>query len=466
METIYVEDSATQLANKVNANFGKTVISAGDSAADAVSAQNAAFAGTAGAMVLSASDTATDFVAALNENFSLYDNTDVDGAITMLHVSDTHGYTTMFDEAISEMGKENSDVGLLIVTGDLTQYRTSIYTDDTITALTTLKNMGDKLLMCPGNHDTYENHHYNYGGAMNQVCETAWLKEWMGNRVNWGDPGNVGGYWYKDIAQGRKTLRIISLDQYEIGSYTYNDYIFATVYSQKQINWLINLLANTPSNYYIVIMMHEPAVQSPAGSGTDMAATGMAASNLFTSELLATFGNTRKETYLNLLPRIIRAYMYKESISFTYGNYNNKGGHGLLTVSADFTNVTPATFLFYIGGHQHEDICGYIPYTEWADQLMLFVTAGDSKVWNSTQDDLLWNFSIGSWPYTADQYAEGEDSFRINKLTIDFDRETVTVERIGNKTTALFDNTNGAARPHGGRVRDQITFPFKKGGLS
>jgi hypothetical protein len=213
--------------------------------------------------------------------------------------------------------------------------------------------------------------------------------------------------------------------------------------------------------------MHEPPVQSPKGSAADPAAVSMAASNLFASELLTNFANRRNEDYLNLLPQIMRAYMHQENLSFSYENYANRGGHGTLTVAKDFRNHTPATFLCYIGGHRHEDICGYIPYTQWSDQLMLFVTAGDARVIYSTEDDLLWNFSGDS----GSKYASDEPNYRINDITIDFTRQRITLKRIGKKTTALYNTTADlqsnppVERPHGGRVRDQITFPFKKGGV-
>jgi hypothetical protein len=71
---------------------------------------------------------------------------------------------------------------------------------------------------------------------------------------------------------------------------------------------------------------------------------------------------------------------------------------------------------------------------------------------------LLWNFTS----YSGERYAQDEPSYRINEVTIDFTRQRIKLKRIGNKTTALYNRTGGAVRPHGGRVRDEMSFPFKK----
>jgi len=402
-----------------------------------------------------------EFVNAVNDNFvSAAAGAEYSG-LKLLHTSDTHGTVSSLNEAVSRMRASGNDVDFLVVSGDLTPYYTSGFTAATESAIS---SVGDRLLMCAGNHDIYDNSHAGFGNsAKDQVSETAWMKARMGNTVTWGDGDSVGSYWHKDIVKDGHTLRIISIDQYCTGSTVYTGAErHSTVYSQSEVDWFLDLLYNTPSDYFIAILMHEPPVQSPAGSDSDAAAVGMAGENLFTTDCLLAFGNRRNETDLNLLPRIMRAYLHQERVSFNYNNYANRGGHGTLTIEKDFRNHTPATFLFYIGGHIHADMCGYIPYTQWADQLMLFVAAGDSSVNYVTYDDLLWNFSAGH--YSGERYAQDEPSYRLNEVTIDFDRRRIKIERFGNMTTAPKDSTSGQDRPHGIRVRDKITFPFKKGG--
>lgn len=471
MELVTQSHSMSEALGVINANLqelGSSVTVSNTDAATVCAALNDVFDGYDDMIQLTSSMSGSEFAAAVNGNFA----TAAGGEairIKLLHVSDTHGETAMFDAMLDVMGQEDSDIDFAVITGDMTKYVAEVYTDATKTAINGFKSLGDKLLMCPGNHDIYDNHHSGYGdGKKNQVSETAWLKSCLGNNVTWGDANNIGGYWHKDVTKDGVTLRIISIDQYCIGSTVYSgDNRQYVVYSQEEVDWLLDLLYNTPSSYYIIIMLHEPAIQSPNGTSEDTAATGMAASNIFVSELLSAFGIRFTDVpSFNLLPKIMRAYMHQENLSFTYDNRANMGGHGTLTVAKDFRNRTPATFLCYIGGHMHEDICGYIPNDDWNDQLMLHVTAGDSAVWQSTQDDLLWNFTTGSygWDVHADRYAMSEPSYRINEVTFNFTNKTIKVKRIGNKTTALYNSTNGSARPHGGRVRDEITFPFVKEG--
>ena len=456
----------------INGNLqelGSSVRVSNTDAATVCAALNEVFSVYDDITTLSPSMSGSGFAAAVNGNFEKAAAAADTSRIKLLHVSDTHGETSMYEKILDIMDEQGEDVDLIVDTGDSTKYLAGNYTNAQKTLFDSMKSLGGKLLMCPGNHDVYDNNHTGYGnGRADQVSETAWLRDCLGDNVTWGDANNIGSYWHKDIENDGHTLRVIGIDQYCIGNtvYTGSDRQYV-VYSQAQVNWLLDLLYNTPSDYYIIVMLHEPAVQSPNGDSEDTAATGMAASNLFVSEMLSSFCIRFTDVpSFNLLPQIIRAYMHQENLSFQYSNRANMGGHGTLTVAKDFRNHTPATFLCYIGGHQHEDICGYIPYDDWNDQLMLHVAAGDSAVWQSTQDDLLWNFRNGSygWDVHADRYATNEPSYRINEVTIDFSTRSITVKRIGNKTTALYDSTNGAARPHGGRVRDQITFPFKKGG--
>lgn len=448
-------NEAVGIINQALIDAGSDVVIGNESGSSVAGKLNEVF----GDDIITSSQSGSQFAQAVEDGFDGMEPAGEPVTMKFLHTSDTHGYVTSLNQIISLVNEEGSDVDFAALTGDWTKYGTNNTTTETKTAINSLK---PKILMCPGNHDTYDNSHSGYGNAVaDQVSETAWLKDCIGNNVVWGDSNNVGGYWHKDITKEGKTLRIISLDQYCVGStvYTGSDR-YNTVYSQAEIDWLLNLLYNTPSSYYVIIMMHEPPVQSPTGSGTDTAAVNMAGENLFVSDCLKTFGNRRNETDLNLLPRIMKAYLHQENLSFSYDNYADRGGHGTLAVAKDFRNHVPAHFLFYLGGHQHEDICGYIPYTDWADQLMIFVAAGDSSVRYSNQDDLLWNYD---WRYeTSERYAQDEPSYRVNEVVIDFATRSITVTRIGNKTTAPKDSTDGADRPNGSRVRTTITFPFKK----
>lgn len=271
---------------------------------------------------------------------------------------------------------------------------------------------------------------------------------------------------------GTKTVRVISLDQYEVGT-TIPSTKNYTVYSQAQIDWLMNVLASTPSSYYIIMLTHESPVQSPPTGTSDTWAISMRPTTqeeangikLFTSETHGAFNNQRDYTdaNYNLLPRIMRAYLHKESIDFTYQNY--VGSHGTLTVQKSFTG-DPAKLLFWLCGHRHSDCHGYIPYPEsgWDDQLMFMIAAGHSSIAWAPTDDLLWNINTSN--YGGTKWMTTDPTYRFNMIEVDFEAGTIKVTRCGNKTTAEYattaDQTNNNPRPFGGRTRDEITFPLQK----
>lgn len=454
MTELTTTDYASQVVTKVNANFGSEVITGDDSAADVVAALNTAFAGTSGAVTLTENDSATDFVEDVNMNFSLYvPSGDV---VKFLHISDPHGSATATTKA-KELLSDNSFV---FVTGDVTSYGGSNGISSGLT--TDFTAIGDKLLMLAGNHDTYDN---KFGtSSVSQQATTNFIKGWLGNRVTWGDQTGVASYWYKDIQISETSkLRIISLDQYELdnvrnpGQWTYY-----TMYSQAQINWFIARLKELTANDYIIVATHEPPVQSrsvPSGESTDTYpddyAVGLRPSSnadtakLFVSEGLRAFGNRRTEPNINLLPRIMYAYMHKQTLAMTYNNYGG-GSTPDITINESFTS-NPATFLFWLGGHRHCDIGTYLPNEsgasdggDWSDQLMLYVTCGDKSI-NYQYDDDLGGTGSAVTPTPTNAY-----TYRLNEVELDFENETIKVTRIGACNTA------------GGRVRNTITFPFKK----
>jgi hypothetical protein len=77
--------------------------------------------------------------------------------------------------------------------------------------------------------------------------------------------GVVKNYYYKDITKNGKTLRLIGLYQFEWNSPTdeqghpiYGDSNGKDVafYTQEQIDWLVETLQNTPSEYGVIILSH------------------------------------------------------------------------------------------------------------------------------------------------------------------------------------------------------------------
>lgn len=457
---IELTDNASQLIGKVNSALGSEVVSTDDSATDAVAALNTAFAGTSGAVTLSANDNAADFIDDLNTNIDLYDGDEppLDAVVKFLHLSDPHGYASSTTKA-KEMLANDADLAFLFVTGDVTAYGQNNGINSNISSDFTA--IGDKLLLLAGNHDTYDNKFGTSGSS--QQATTSYIKNWLGQRVTYGDQSGVASYWHKDIQLSESSkLRIISMDQYEIDKVRRGTY--HTMYSQAQVDWLIGLLKGLLPSDYVIIATHEPPVQSrsvQSGQSTDTYpddyAVGLRPSSnadtakLFVSEGLRAFGNRRTEPNINLLPRIMYAYMHKQTLALTYNNYGG-GSTPDITINESFSG-NPATFLFWLGGHRHCDIGTYLPNEsgesdggDWSDQLMLYITCGDKNISYQYDDDL--GGSGNSWGAPATP--TNTHTYRVNQVTLDFGEQTITVERIGACNTAR------------GRVRTSVTFPFKK----
>ena len=367
--------------------------------------------------------------------------------VRFLHISDPHGASTAVTRCNELMAADDS-IQFVLGTGDFTSYGGSLSSS--------LKNALDsipegKLLMVAGNHDVYDN---SWGSSISQTATTNWLKGYTTDVV-WGDGNGVASYWYKDINLGRNKLRLIGLDQYEIDVVRKpSDY--HTVYSQAQVDWFIARIKELSISDYLVIMMHEPPVQSR--TTPDQYAVGMRPvdnndmERLFVTSGLTDYANRRDEPSRHLFPRIMDAYLNRKSLSMTYNNLNGNSSSPDVTINEDFRLTLPCNFLFYVGGHTHCDNCGYLPNEEnetqggdWSKQLMLYITAADRSVSYASWDDL-----GGTGTQLGTPASPSSESYRINLVDIDFASQTIYIERIGDKNTVS------------GRVRTKNVFPFKK----
>lgn len=444
---------AMAIINAALEDAGFDVVIGNESGSSTSSKLNEVF----GESVLTSALYGNEWVAEVNEGLENLNPPVPHDTLRLLHVSDCHGYTDALAQCQTLM-QQDSGISHLLITGDMTQYSTNKYTSDTVTIV---KAMSSQVLLATGNHDVYDNTHQDLGitrSGDKYVDEKRWQQLVMGNNVNWGSSATTGTYWYKDIAtDGGHTLRVVCIDDYAPDGKEKN----AKVFTEAMVNWLIGLLLNTPSSYHLLFMAHTPPFENQ--TAPDATATAMRPQNsteangqkLFTSELHERWYNVGLRDY-NLMPRILHAYMHKESIDFTYTT--NTATSSTFQVTADFSQNDPATVAGWACGHIHDDYCGYAPYTEqgWDDILLLGVTAANSSVLWSGYDDLLYGQTSSS-SYGGTKWATSEPTYRINELIIDFTANTITVKRHGNKTTA-----NVSGRSYGGRVRNQVMFPLER----
>lgn len=311
--------------------------------------------------------------------------------IKFLHCSDLHGNINAITQASALMG-EDGDLRCCIVTGDITP------TSEMLTRM----QLSGKFLTLLGNHDVSNQQRTNYAAVAEMVTPVC-------QGVSYGDPINGAGYYYKDFSTARgRVLRYIAFDEYEHSALgEANTGIPA--YTQAQIEWFIGILKATPSDYSIVIGIHQPLGEQLA---EDM-------DNLFTAETYDGITRIGGDT-AHLIPDIMDAYLSRDTLEKTY---RCGSGNTTMDINSDFTKCAPAKFLFYAGGHMHCDALGHL-YTH-TDQLQVLVDKGG----------------------TSDSYSDltGADAdYCLNKYTVNMETGDILIERIGRQQT------------QGGQTRDRI----------
>jgi len=381
-----------------------------------------------------------------------------ESTFTLLHLSDSHGYTAGLNQVIKVL--ESDDIDAFLFTGDWTRHsiegRTAITTGATAAAFEEIQDKyGSRFLMLAGNHDVYDNRTV----GKTQSGATKAIKRWMASSdVTWGDGNGVASYWHKDYCLSPYSkLRIIALDQYEtstVGKPT-GIWNYQPIYSQDQIDWLMARLKELSPADYLIIALHEPAYNDSTGASTTVEATAMAGDNLWCSADLSKMNYKGDEASRNLLPKIMKNYLNKTSDSWQHTNLDEDST--AITVNADFQGNTPCHFLFYIGGHRHCDIVHELPLvdnygfaTGFDRQMMIHVAAADWTVQSSKDDDLLVEYFDAS-RYEKTGYSkanENDPDYRINKLIINFTSRKVILKRIG------------ATHTNHDTIRDEYEFEF------
>lgn len=421
MGAISHNDSATKVVGDINTKFGDDVVSVEDSATSAVQKLNTAFGGGQGMETLSAADDAETFVEKLNSNLGEIDTPTGDNTLSILHLSDTHTQTQCLAACKSYAADTDNNISFILHTGDIGGTRYSIS-----------PNNVPPILSIWGNHDACDNN----SAAFNRDDAAALtaLRDINGDNVEWG--GDSAKYWYKDVTtEAGKTIRFIALDEYDFSKG--GNYQYSVCYTAEQMNWFLDLLYNTPSSYYIVLITHQPLMQSTP-SNDDM--------NDWTAPIpegkTASWFVGFQSTFPSWLPKIMDAYKKRIAFSGTFPKHVYDD-HDSFSVSKDFSGLSAsAKFICYLCGHTHFDWCDHLSgYKDgqdnplYTDQIQLCVTKADKLADN-----------INS-PY-RDDVDRSETTWTANKVTFDLTRERVTVNRIGS-TTLL-----------NGETRDTITFNF------
>lgn len=312
--------------------------------------------------------------------------------LVVAHISDLHGDSARF-QRFSNFIESYKTIDFGLLTGDIIErYNDSIsfFTGDS----------GQKVIYpVVGNHEGVGYNSTGFNTFINNKLFTP-----IASKL---PVVNQKNYYYKDITTFPKgnsttefyTIRFIFLNQYDYpDDFTTPNYPYC-IYSQQQINWLIETLQDCNENgYYAIIVSHTlPDVVIPNTSPffTDIPWDNFT-QNLFNGSLVSD---------------IVNAYKHGSSLSQTYTA--TESGLPDITVNTSFSNN--GKFIAHINGHTHNDMVGYDSVHN--DQLILNVANGLCPN----------NESWGDLPRQNDD--ETQDCYNI--YVFDLDNKNVHVVRIG-----------------------------------
>lgn len=327
--------------------------------------------------------------------------------IAFLHISDTHSSDRSLEPACGFLNKTDCSFGLL--SGDIIA---------TAEMKSMLKGCTKPFLMIPGNHDAYDD-----GGEHN--FRTHMLDPMQDiNNVIFGDLKS--NYWHHDFYKAGYSLRVIGMDQFQIDHYDKRERVAASILTQEQIDWFIQILKDSYDFDGIIIMIHE---------GFGNAHIGQRDMN-YTNDFISIYAKDYKNCYdyagihnAMIIPDIVEAYITGENI--TGKEYMNANESDYITVTTDFQGAHD-NFIAYFGGHTHWDMVEHL--NAYPRQLLSLVAYGGSRT-GSDLNDLV-------------KTANGEFSFTINMNIIDFKNRKLTIKRLG--STVKVDGTK----------REEISFSF------
>lgn len=361
--------------------------------------------------------------------------------VKFLHVSDNHSAMNGINK-VEEILSESANGVLCVHTGDLPEAHWSLSQGKVVyrnyqRSIDAMSNWNAEhtnkpFLFVKGNHDAIIQPPTDAtgGDVVNEALQKArtalFLKPINGNVVTWGESVDglwndniISGYWYKDVAQNGVKVRFIGLDEYEhrVGDPTRGGlYYWTKVYSQAQVDWLVNLLRSTPSDAYIVMCHHQPLyTMHPDGVMNDFVHHGISGSTIDSSHTYTNTMFTYKPENVDMPAQIVNAYLHKKHLQLPA--YPSGVDGVTLNINADFRGITPAKFACHLSGHVHGDFCEYHP--DYPEQLCLTICT-DSPSASSWYDDIVRSTTAGDVA-----------SYAINRVTIDADRDVVRIDRLG-----------------------------------
>ena len=187
------------------------------------------------------------------------------------------------------------------------------------------------------------------------------------------------GYYVKYFEKYKVALIVLNnydfSDETEDGEH-YKIHRATKVFSVEQINWLINVLSEIPTDYTLILSFH--ALPFPATP----------IETPFTQDELTetASGNTAYKND-NLLCDIINAWTLGGKIALSCSPKEKyEGKLPDITVKADFTKRGKGLFACYLMGHIHEDII--LKCDKYSDQTVIAHPSSSADTWQNYCSDL------------------------------------------------------------------------------
>lgn len=249
---------------------------------------------------------------------------------TLAHFTDIHNFYDLFAEGLNVV---QSKVNAVINCGDDSQGVTAddvpIIKED-LQDIMNVVSQNNQLPYIPnvGNHD--------FTGLTKQeyfdiVCANI-------SGITWGNEAGYRTYGYIDFTDStyEGNYRIIMLDpfDYNDGQYSNPYYNMYVVFSQNQINWLIDTLEDAASKgLNVITTMH----------------FSFGDNNLpFGEELAKPDAHYCQDAFM--IPDIIKAIQNKATLNKTY--IDSQGGNNI-SINKDFTDVAQLKYVCHLFGHIH-----------------------------------------------------------------------------------------------------------------
>lgn len=322
-----------------------------------------------------------------------------DRRMGFLHISDTHSVDVTLQPAL-EILNNDPTYSFMILTGDF------LPTEEMMQEVLASEK---PVFIIPGNHDSWD------VGSTNNALGQSGFREQVLNRlypngeVNFGD--DVANYYYVDVAQNGCTIRVIGLDLYEIetvGGLIANSVIF----SQKQIDWLIDVLETSGDKDGVIILTHNGFGNARSNPRDDSYINEFVSINAYMFYDTYNYFGTGDA---DLVPSIVEAYMTGENL--TDSEFYNGYRLDKIYVTTNFTEPHN-NFIAHYGGHIHFDV---VEHLSWhPNQLMCIVAYGGRGNGGREYNDLI-------------KTDTGEDSYTINASNINFTTHEHKIVRLGSK---------------------------------